>query len=49
MFARKSPRRTLGGLELRKELERATLEVLGSISLPGSPAAPIAGPLFGLL
>lgn len=41
VFARKSPRRTLGGLELRKEFDRATLDVFGRISLPGSPALPV--------
>lgn len=37
MFARRSPRRTLGGLELRKEFDRATLEVFGRTNFPGSP------------
>lgn len=37
MPARKSPRRTLGGLELRSEFDLATLDVLGRISFPGSP------------
>lgn len=41
MLARSSPRRTRGGLELRKELDRATLEVFGRTSLPGSPMLPV--------
>lgn len=43
MLARRSPRRTRGGLELRRELDRATLEVFGRTSLPGagSPMLPV--------
>lgn len=41
MFARRSPRRTLGGLELRKEFDRATLDVFGRTSFPDSPTLPV--------
>lgn len=50
VLARSSPRRTRGGLELRRELERATEEVFGRFSLPGSPRLPVveAALEFGL-
>lgn len=41
MFARNSPRRTRGGLELRREFDLATLDVLGRINFPGSPRLPV--------
>uniref|UniRef100_A0A2M3ZQ90 Putative secreted peptide n=1 Tax=Anopheles braziliensis TaxID=58242 RepID=A0A2M3ZQ90_9DIPT len=50
VLARRSPRRIRGGLELLSELDRATLDVFGRISLPGSlapatvPATPPGAP-----
>lgn len=48
-MARRSPRRTLGGLELRSELDRATLDVFGSTNFPGSLLVVDAALEFGLL